>query len=81
MVGVRSGLAVVVADDGGNDATVATVEARDVAVERKIFAVLVMAAVADAMAQIVKKRGGFELDTRLNGKMVQRLKLIEKHQA
>ena len=59
MVGVRSGLAVVVADDGGNDATVATVEARDVAVERKIFAVLVMAAVADAMAQIVKKRGGF----------------------
>lgn len=81
MVGVRSGLAVVVADDGGDDATVATVEARDVAVERKIFAVLVMAAVADAVPDVVEQGSCFELHTGLRRQVVQRLQVIEEHQA
>ena len=70
VIGVGRGFAIVIADDGGDDIAVAAFEAGDVAVEREIFAVLVVAAMGDAMADVVKERAGFELDASLCGKMV-----------
>ena len=67
---VGSGLAIVIANDGGDDIAVAAIEAGDVAVEGEIFTVLVVAAMGDAMADVVKERAGFELDASLCGKMV-----------
>jgi len=43
--------------------------------------VLVVAAVTDAMAEIMEKCTRFQLDTSLNGKMVDGLKLIEQYEA
>src|SRR5580693_5454416 len=53
VIGVGRGLAVVIANDGGDDVAVAAFEAGDVAVEGEIFAVLVVAAMSDAMADVV----------------------------
>jgi len=73
VVGVGSGLAIVIADDGGDDVAVAAFEAGDVAIESEIFAVLVVAAMGNAMADVVEERAGFEFDAGLRGEMVQRL--------
>ena len=81
MVAVGLGLAVVVANDSGDDLAIAAFEAGDIAVEGEIFAMLVMAAVTDAMTDIVEKRARFELHARLNRQVVERLKLIEEHEA
>ena len=81
MVAVRLGLAIVVANDGGDNLAIAAFEAGDIAVEGEIFAMLVMAAVTDAMTDVVEKRASFELHARLNRQMVERLKLIEEHEA
>jgi hypothetical protein len=40
--------------------------------------VLVVAAVGDAMPDVVEKSGGFEFDASLRGEMVERLEMIEK---
>ena len=48
------GLAVMVANDSGNDSAIPTFETGDVAIQGEVLAVLVMAAMADAMAQIVE---------------------------
>ena len=80
-VGVGGGLAIVIADNGGDDVAVAAFEARDVAVEGEIFAVLVVAAMGDAVADVVKKGAGFKFDAGLRGEMVERLEVIEEHDA
>jgi len=67
VVGVRSGLAIVIANDGGDDVAVAGFEPGDVAVEGEIFAMLVVAAMGDAMADVVKERAGFEFDASMMG--------------
>jgi len=54
VIDVGSGFAIVIADDGGDDVAVATIEAGDVAVEGEIFAVFVVAAMGDAMADVVE---------------------------
>ena len=81
MVGVWGGLAIVIANDSGNDSAVAPVEPGNIAVKGEIFAVLVMAAVADAVTDVVEQGPGFELHARLRRQMVQRLQVVEKHQA
>ena len=81
MIGVGRGFAIVIANDGGDDVAVAAFEARDVAVECEIFGVLVVAAVGDAVANVVKERASFKLHTGLRGKMMQRLEVIEEHEA
>jgi len=78
VVGVGSGFAIVIADDGGDDIAVAALEAGDVAVEREIFGVLVVAAMGDAMADVVKEGAGFEFNAGLRWKMMQRLEVIEE---
>jgi hypothetical protein len=70
MIRVGSGFAIVIADDGGDNVAVTAIEAGDVAVEGEIFAVLVVAAMGDAMADVVEKSAGFELDAGLGGEMV-----------
>ena len=67
VVGIGRGLAIVIADDGGNDVAVAAVETGDVAIEGEIFAVLVVTAMGDAVADVVKKGAGFEFDAGLRG--------------
>jgi len=56
----RLRLAIVIANHRRDDGAISALETYDVSVERKIFAVLVMAAVADHVANIVKQRTGFE---------------------
>lgn len=60
-------LTVVIADDGSDDVAIAAVQTGDVSIQGQIFPVLVVGAMADAMAQIVKKGAGFQLDAGLNG--------------
>jgi hypothetical protein len=81
VVGVGSGLAIVIANDGGDDVAVAAFQAGDVAVEGEIFSMLVVAAMGDAMADVVKERAGFEFNAGLGGEMMQRLQVIEEHEA
>ena len=64
---------IVITHQRGNDGAVAAFESWDIAVEHKIFAVLVVAAMGDAMADVVEERAGFEFDAGLRGEMVQRL--------
>ena len=54
MVSCGHGFAVVVADGSGDDAAIVSVEARNVAIEGEIFAVFVMAAMADHVADVVQ---------------------------
>src|SRR6516164_9728213 len=75
------GLAIVVAHDGANDVAIAPFEARDVAVERQVFAVLVVAPVADAMANVMEKGAGLKLHAGLGWQVVNGLKLIKEHEA
>jgi hypothetical protein len=81
VIGVGGGLAIMIANDGGDDVAVAAIEAGDVAVEGEIFAVLVVAAMRDAMADVVKERAGFEFNAGLRWEMMKRLEVIEKHEA
>src|SRR5208337_129718 len=81
MVAGRLRLAVVIAHDRANHAAVAALQAGNVAIQRKVFAVLVVAAMADAMPHVVQQRAGFELHTRLLRQVVHGLKLIEQHEA
>jgi len=78
VIGVGRGFAIVIADDGGDDVAVTAFEAGDVAVESEIFAVFVVAAMSDAVADVVEERAGFELDAGLGGEMVERLEMIEE---
>ena len=79
VVGVGSGLAIVIANDGGDDVAVAGFEAGDVAVEGEIFAMLVVAAMGDAMADVVEERPRFEFDASMMRQVMQRLEVIEEH--
>jgi hypothetical protein len=66
MMAVGVSLAVMVAHDGSNDMTVAPFQAGDIAVEGKVLAVLVVAAMTDTMANVVKERAGFQLNASLH---------------
>lgn len=73
MVTVGGGFAVVIANDSADKAAIAALESRDIAVKSEIFAVFVMAAVADTMADIVEESASFELNASLRGQMVKGL--------
>ena len=73
MVPVGRGFAVVVAHDGADEIAIAAFESRDIAVKSEVFAVFVMAAVADAMTDVVEKGPGFELNAGLRRQVVDRL--------
>ena len=77
MITRRFCLSIMVTNGGGDQIAVAAIESGDVAVERQIFAVLVMPAIADGVADVMKQRGGFEQDARFGRQMMNRLKLIE----
>jgi hypothetical protein len=81
MVSIGSGFAVVIAHDGADEVAISALESRDIAVEGEVFAVFVMRAVADAVTNVVEECACFELNTPLRWKMVNRLQLIEEHQA
>lgn len=70
MVSVGSGLAVVVAHDGADQIAIAAFKSRDIAVEGEVFAVLVMTAVTDTVADVMEQGARFELNAGLRGQMV-----------
>src|SRR5229473_5081956 len=77
MVIFRLGFAVVISDNSSGERSVAPFQTRNVAIHREIFAVLVMALVADGMYNVVQQRSCFQNDTGVARKMMQRLKLVE----
>src|SRR6202011_2565677 len=60
---------------------VAALKPWNISIEREVFAVLVVAAMADHVAGIVEQRAGFEQDARFRGQMVNRLQLVKKQDA
>ena len=56
----RLRFAVVITHQGSDDGTVAPFQARNVTIQRQIFAVLVMPVMADGVADVVKQRGGLK---------------------
>jgi hypothetical protein len=70
MVSVGGGLAIVIAHDCADEVAIAALESRDIAVESEVFAMLVMATVADAVTDIMEEGAGFELNAGLRGQMV-----------
>ena len=81
MVLGRLRLAVVVTHNGADNLPVASVETWNIAVQRQIFSMFMVATVADAMADIVEQRAGFQLNAGLHRHVVHGLKLVEKHDA
>src|ERR1700758_3884385 len=74
----RLGLAIVIAGQRGDDGAVAPLEPGDVAVQHKVFAVLVMSTMADHVPGIMHERSCFEKNSRLRRKMMYGLEQIEK---
>jgi len=72
---------IVVAHQRGDDRAIAAFQAGNIAVEHKIFAVLVMAAMADHVPGVMHERAGFQQNARLCRKMVDGLKLVEEQNA
>jgi len=70
-----------VANQRGNHSAVAALETRDVSVQRKVFAVLVVPAMADHVSGIVEQRSGFEQDARFRRQMMHWLQLVKKQDA
>ena len=79
MMARRFRLAVVVTHNGGDEITVASLKPRDIAIQREIFSVLVVSAMADHVTNIVQERASLQLNACLRGQMVHRLKLIKEH--
>ena len=77
----RHRLAIVVANRCGDDAAIVSIEALDVAIEREIFAMFVMAAMADHVTDVVQHRRRFEQYARVRRQMMDGLQLIEKQDA
>src|SRR5258708_34844309 len=77
----RRRLPIVIADQRGHNSAVSALETRNISIERKIFAVLVMPAMADHVTGIVKQRAGFEEHARFRGQMMHWLQLIEEQNA
>src|SRR6266478_10192193 len=77
---LRLGFAVVITHNGRSERSVAPLQPGNIAVHGEIFAVLVMALMADGMSNVVQQRRRFQYDPGVTGKMVQRLQLIEKLQ-
>ena len=77
MITRRFCLSIMVTNGGGDKISVAAIEPGNVAVECQIFAVLVMAAIADGVADVMEQRGGFKQDARFGRQMMHGLKLIE----
>jgi len=74
---LRLGFAVVIPDNSSGERSVAPFKTRNVAIHREIFAVLVMALVADGMSNVVQQRSCFQNDPGIARKMMQRLQLIK----
>src|SRR5258708_36096107 len=62
MVIFRLGFAVVIPDNSGGERSVAPFKTRNVTIHREIFAVLVMALLADGMSNVVQQRSFFQND-------------------
>ena len=77
MIAGRFGLSIVVTDGGSDEIAIAAIESGNVSVERQVFAVLVMPAIADGVANVMQQGRGFEQDARLSRQMMHGLKLIE----
>ena len=73
------GFAIVVADDGCDDAAVAAIKTGDVAIEGEVFTMLMVSAMADAMADVMQERACFEQNARLRGEVMDGLQLVKKH--
>jgi len=77
----RFGFAIVIADEGGHDSAIASGEAGHVSIEGQVFAVLVMAVMADGVADVMEEGPGFKEDAVLGGKMMHRLQAIKEENA
>src|SRR5262249_55989545 len=73
--------AIVITHNGGDETAIAAVETRNVAVEREVFAVLVVTLVAHGMADVVKQGCGFQKHARFRWKMMNWLQLVEELEA
>src|SRR5580704_9871865 len=74
-------LSIVIADQRGNDSAVPAFQPRYIAVEDKVFAMLVMAAMANHVPNVVQERSSLQQHARLRRQMVHRLKLVEEQNA
>ncbi len=77
MMAVGLGFAIVIAHHRGDQGAVAAIESGNVAVQRQILAMLMVAAMTDTVTDVVKQRASFELHPRLNGQVVYGLELVE----
>ena len=77
---VRRGLrlAIVIAHQRRHDGTIASFESRNVSIQRQVFSVFVMPAVPDHVPGVMEQGRRFQQHTRLRGKMMHRLQLVEK---
>src|SRR5258708_20954489 len=65
------------AEHRGHNSSISALQTRNISIERKVFAVLVVPAMADHVAGIVTQRAGLEEHARFRGQMMNRLQLIE----
>src|SRR6267378_8246165 len=77
--GVR--FAIVIAHQRCDDGPVAPLEPPNIAIEGEIFPVLVMPAMPHHVTRVMQQSPGFQQYSRLRGKMVRRLQLVEKENA
>ena len=72
----RLRLAIVITHERGDNRAVAPFQAWNVAVQREIFPMLVMAAMAHSVANIMQQRTRFQQDARLRRQVMNRLQLV-----
>src|SRR5437868_5751209 len=73
------GFAIVITNQGGDDGPLAALETWNVSMQGQVFAVLVVPAMTDGMADIMEQRPSFEEDARLARKMMDWLERVKKH--
>src|ERR1700692_423605 len=75
------GFTVVIADQRSDDGAITASETGNIAIQRQIFAVLVVTVMADGMADVMQEGAGLQQHAILRGKMMHRLQSIEKENA
>src|SRR3984893_10883633 len=77
----RLRLPIVIANQRGHNSAISARETRNITIERKVFAVLVVSAMADHVTGIVEQRACFQQHPRFRGQMMNWLQLIKKQDA
>src|ERR1700688_3491288 len=78
MVAGRVRLSIVITDERGHHRAAPAFQTWNISIQREIFAVLVVPAVADHVPSVVEERSRFQEHARFRGQMMNRLQLIKK---